>query len=452
MARDNDNSLGNARDLGVFPLSGRIVSDTVSSTDDLSDFYRINVSKPIRLGATLIPKNSDVDLFLRSADGQAISSSRNRGTAVDSLNAETIAPGVYFLEVQKPDSGSTAYDLSLNGLAVSEANLSVNVKAIRALERFDPRTIFGNFQQADFQIFTNIQGESRKSKVFGNNDQISPNFIVSKSVDLNQRFVPVNLAVTDHDPAPSRFDDFADFNPSNTQIGSSFEFDAATGRLRSQFGNNSGGFGVPRLEGEVITLEGDGKGAPVGQGGTKRAVVSFQVTYDAFTNSFATFSNSTPIIRGTNASQDLTGKNQGGILCGEGGNDTLSGMGGNDALCGGTGNDTQIGGTGNDMSFGGAGNDTHMGGSGKDTFVLALNNGVDVVKDFQKGKDKLGLAIELNPEILDIVQQGKNVVVGVGDQRLAVLSNVKANQITAADFVTVDFTHFKGMEVPTLVA
>ncbi|NEQ26777.1 MAG: hypothetical protein F6K28_48670, partial [Microcoleus sp. SIO2G3] len=132
--------------------------------------------------------------------------------------------------------------------------------------------------------------------------------------------------------------------------------------------------------------------------------------------------------------------------------DSLSGLGGNDALCGGTGNDKLNGGIGNDISFGGLGRDTHTGGTGKDTFVLALNNGVDVIKDFQNGRDQLGLSFELNPEILDIVQRGKNTVIGVGGERLAILSNVKANQINAADFVTVDFSRFKGIEVPTLVA
>jgi hypothetical protein len=50
------------------------------------------------------------------------------------------------------------------------------------------------------------------------------------------------------------------------------------------------------------------------------------------------------------------------------------------------------------------------------------------------------------------VQQGKNTVIGIGSQQLAGLSNVKANQITTDDFVTVDFTQLKEMEVPTLVA
>jgi serralysin len=52
-----------------------------------------------------------------------------------------------------------------------------------------------------------------------------------------------------------------------------------------------------------------------------------------------------------------------------------------------------------------------------------------VIKAFQNGNDKIGLSFGLNPEILDIVQQGKNTVVGVGGERLAMLSNVKAGLI-----------------------
>ncbi|NJL41368.1 MAG: hypothetical protein HC899_35160, partial [Leptolyngbyaceae cyanobacterium SM1_4_3] len=293
-------------------------------------------------------------------------------------------------------------------------------------------------------------GQNKTSRVFGNDDDISPNFTFTKAVDINKPLIAARIGVKDEDPD---LDDVADINPFVPGETIAFNFDSIKGEVQS---NGTFGSGISSLpsEGQVITLEGDGALLfPIVIDSSEEAArISFRVNYDTFTSSPSVFSTNTPVLLGTNTSQDLTGQNNSGILCGEGGNDTLSGMGGNDVLCGGIGNDKLNGGGGNDISFGGSGRDLHLGGAGRDTFVLALNNGVDVIRDFQNGRDKLGLSMELNPEILDIVQQGKNTVIGVGNERLAILSNVKAEQVTTTDFVTVDFTRFKGIEVPTLVA
>jgi serralysin len=270
--------------------------------------------------------------------------------------------------------------------------------------------------------------------------------MTSKEVDISKISIAARIGVKDEDPD---LDDIADINPFVPGETISFNFDPIKGEVQSN-GTIGSGISSPFPEGQVITLEGDGALLfPIIIDSSEEAArIQFRVNYDTFTSSTSSFSNITPLIRGTNASQDLTGQNQGGILCGEGGHDSLSGMGGNDVLCGGTGNDKLNGGTGNDISFGGAGRDTHIGGADRDTFALTLNSGIDVIKDFQNGNDKIGLSFGLNPEILDIVQQGKDTAIGVGNEQLAILSNVKANQITAANFVTVDFTQFKGMEVP----
>jgi serralysin len=350
--------------------------------------------------------------------------------------------GEYTLLVSK-STGSGSYTLSANGTAISGAEMSVTINDLFTSAVFDELAIpiggdISGFQEADFYAQVTIDGVTQTSRTIKDNPRPVLNFTASQPVDLSKSKIPITIRVFDADPGP---DQQADINSTRGVKGLALTYDTLIDEI-SGAGISTRREGFPFVINSSFIPEGDGD--PVG--------MSFQVNYDTFTSSTSSFTNSTPVIRGTNASQELTGQNQGGILCGEGGNDTLSGMGGNDVLCGGTGNDILNGGTGNDISFGGAGRDTHIGGTGRDTFVLALNTGVDVIKDFQNGRDKLGLSIELNPDILDIVQRGKNTVIGVGDQRLAVLTNVNANQITAADFVTVDFTRFKEMEVPTLVA
>ncbi|WP_345603902.1 Ig-like domain-containing protein, partial [Vibrio proteolyticus] len=79
-------------------------------------------------------------------------------------------------------------------------------------------------------------------------------------------------------------------------------------------------------------------------------------------------------------------------LVGGEGNDILFGQGGDDTLDGGLGNDILIGGTGQDTLIGGLGDDILTGGADADIFKWtegSLDNGTDVVEDFQRGEDVL---------------------------------------------------------------
>jgi Ca2+-binding RTX toxin-like protein len=51
------------------------------------------------------------------------------------------------------------------------------------------------------------------------------------------------------------------------------------------------------------------------------------------------------------------------------------------------GDDVLIGGIENDRLFGGSGNDTLIGGAGKDTFSIEINNGWDIIDDFNVAED-----------------------------------------------------------------
>jgi Ca2+-binding RTX toxin-like protein len=69
-------------------------------------------------------------------------------------------------------------------------------------------------------------------------------------------------------------------------------------------------------------------------------------------------------------------------LWGDAGEDILNGGAGNDDLFGGAGSDTLVGGEGDDIIFGGAGADRFQ-------FSNLLSQGIDSIKDFQSGIDKI---------------------------------------------------------------
>jgi len=114
--------------------------------------------------------------------------------------------------------------------------------------------------------------------------------------------------------------------------------------------------------------------------------------------------------------------------------DRIGGNIGRDFLQGGTGNDTCFGGQGNDTLSGGNGQNVIFTGAGRDRIVIQ-GSGFDRVKDLTDGMDRLVLGNGLRFEQLSIQQWQNNVLVSLGNQRLLLLENVSASQITRADFV-----------------
>jgi Ca2+-binding RTX toxin-like protein len=104
----------------------------------------------------------------------------------------------------------------------------------------------------------------------------------------------------------------------------------------------------------------------------------------------------------------------------------------------GCGNDVLNGGKGDDIIFGGKGNDTLSGGAGNDIFVLAPNNGFDIIKDFHKS-DLLGLDKSLQFSDLTILNQAKGTLVKAGNEKLAFLQGV--HQLSAGDFTQIDISN-----------
>ncbi|PSB17959.1 hypothetical protein C7B76_08930 [filamentous cyanobacterium CCP2] len=151
---------------------------------------------------------------------------------------------------------------------------------------------------------------------------------------------------------------------------------------------------------------------------------------------------------GTRQANTIVGNNRNGIIDGRGGHDDLSGKGGDDVLCGGLGNDTMQGGRGNDITWGGRGNDVHIGGAGSDVFVLDKTKGVDVIRDYKDGVDRIGLVEGLSFEDLSIRKEKRNVGIYLGQQKLGMIEKIRPQLLDESDFVQVNFTTVEGIRTP----
>ena len=125
------------------------------------------------------------------------------------------------------------------------------------------------------------------------------------------------------------------------------------------------------------------------------------------------------------------------IISGGDGNDRIGGKGGDDILHGNAGDDQIWGDDGDDLLWGGLGNDILTGdsinGRGNDIFVLAVEEGVDMITDFEVGADFLGLANGLTFGQLSF----QNNEIRLTDKTLAVLNGVDVTTLSEASFILI---------------
>jgi serralysin len=438
MARDNDNTFAQATDLGVFPSGNSItkqgsVGNAVS--DDPVDIYRINISAPTRFVAALSSQGTgdDANLFLKDANGQLVDSSTNPDPRnPDIVSSDNLQPGVYFLEVTGSRAGAN-YNLGVSGSRITSAEVGVTVKRIIALERFDLKLPFSSSFRADFLAKIKIDGQERRSGVFNkDSDDVRPNFTFKKSVSPAKRFVDVSITGEDDDPID--INDSAEFG--NT---SSLKFDAIKGSFTSSFGFPTS------VEGVSVFSEGT-----LSRALAKRARLEFQIDYNTFTASSASL-QSAPMIVGKGP--NITGQDIGGILVDNDRHNHLFAKGGNDAVCGAKGKDLLDAGKGNDITCGGEGQDIHISGTGRDVFVVDLDaKSVDLFKDFQVNRDRIGLPFALHPDMIDVVNHKRGAALKLGTDILAVVQGIKPNQFDSNNFVQVDFATLRGVDVPYIVS
>ncbi|MEM9154810.1 MAG: hypothetical protein AAGB13_07185 [Cyanobacteria bacterium P01_F01_bin.33] len=141
---------------------------------------------------------------------------------------------------------------------------------------------------------------------------------------------------------------------------------------------------------------------------------------------------------GGNGDDTLDGGEGNDILMGASIEDLLQGVSGHNELIGGEGIDTLLGGFGDDVLWGGPSNDDLTGNWGSDTFVLAAEEGIDTITDFQDGVDRLRLSgLEITDiEAVSDASSASIKVISTGEE-LALLSGVAASNITPADFVNI---------------
>ncbi len=133
----------------------------------------------------------------------------------------------------------------------------------------------------------------------------------------------------------------------------------------------------------------------------------------------------------------LSGDAGNDLVYGGQGNDLIDGGKGNDSIYGDKGNDTLLGCEGNDILFGGLGNDSLIGGLGNDIFVVGNSLGLDIISDFVKGQDVLGLSGGLSFNQLEISQSNNNALIKVNGIAIASLTGVNASLIGVNDFRTI---------------
>ena len=123
------------------------------------------------------------------------------------------------------------------------------------------------------------------------------------------------------------------------------------------------------------------------------------------------------------------------LIYGGDGHDAISGKGGDDILHGDAGNDALYGDAGRDWLSGGAGHDVLTGGADLDIFALTVDAGMDIITDFAIGEDLIELLGGITFGQTNRIQQEHNTLLSFGNQALALLEGVAADQLTADSFL-----------------
>gem|GEM_PF-2439215 len=140
------------------------------------------------------------------------------------------------------------------------------------------------------------------------------------------------------------------------------------------------------------------------------------------------------LLRGNDGDDLLNGGAGNDRLLGGAGRDRLNGQGGDDNLRGGSDRDVLRGGAGNDRLSGELGNDIIITGTGQDVIRIRPGQGLDRVRDFEDGSDRIALAgIQFGQ--LTIQQRNNDVLISNGSEQLLLLQRVNVEQITEVDFV-----------------
>ncbi|MEM7742783.1 MAG: choice-of-anchor L domain-containing protein [Pseudomonadota bacterium] len=125
------------------------------------------------------------------------------------------------------------------------------------------------------------------------------------------------------------------------------------------------------------------------------------------------------------------------LLKGGTGRDKLYGQLGSNRLEGGQGNDQLTAGKGGDVLVGGQGNDIMGAGIGADTFVFTSGDGVDAVKHFEIGNDRLSFE-GVDTETIALSAYEWGAILRYGDDDRIIMRGVDtSNELSIDDFLLV---------------
>ena len=177
-----------------------------------------------------------------------------------------------------------------------------------------------------------------------------------------------------------------------------------------------------------------GAGADIVRGGADDDIVSGDADDD--------------IVSGDAGDDVVFGGDGDDIVRGGAGNDTLDGGAGadrvigdrdDDTVLGGLGDDVVKGGLGDDFISGGEGSDILWGDGGADVFHFSANDGVDIVKDFASGEDRIDLQsfgfVSFDQVLESVSDNSLGVRLDLGDGDIVLLRGVSIQDLSSDDFL-----------------
>ena len=370
---------------------------------------------------------------------------------------DRLDPGFEYFVGLSSIRGKVPYTVIPKAQPIGNAKLSIEVNRLLPINTFREQPDVFIEAEVDGQTIRTAPFEAKSFGARGNGPTIE------FDVDPNNRFVEgvIRAFKIERDGEVTQLD--LQSRQGNQER--FFSFDTMRGLITGEQGDGYRGNEL----GQVRSTVRNRTGSPDGEG----TINFFRYDYSTFpvrdtaSQRELLAANDLPLFEGTDGRDSVRrgpdnglvllkggndrGNGRGGddIIDGGGGKDTLIGGSGDDILIGGAGRDRLVGGRGDDILDGGLGRDVKSGGAGSDIFVLGRGNGVDLIRDFGRGSDSIGLADGLAFAELDISQVRGSTVISAGDERLAVLRGFDG-PLRQRDFVAIDTLPVLEADVPVV--
>ena len=369
--------------------------------------------------------NSDIfvhDIQTNTTTGISVDSTGNQGN-IGSFNPSISADGSF-----------VAFDSLADNLVAADTNSTRDIFVHEIPTNTTTRVSVNSSQnQGNFGSISAVISADGRFIAFESN---ASNLVAADTNGTSDIFVHDRLSnITSMASVNSTGDraNRSSFKPSISADGRLVAFDSLADNLAAADTNGTNDIFVRDRDTATttrISVNSQGQGADI---------TSFNPAISATANVIAFDSFATNLLpQDTNSSRDVfishpvafsSGTSENDTLIGFAGDDGISGGKGDDFLDGKSGSDTLFGGRGNDTLNGGDGDDILVGGKGRDKFVLQLQQGSDVISDFQNGEDLFLLAGGLTYDQIRVLQMkdGSAIALATTNRILAILPDLSAN-------------------------